>query len=631
MNGPWHTYLFNPIAQAQFDEHDFAKNITAKIVQSLEKMPTDQRTAMLDQYDVPGIGRVTKKFIVSMALNMGNQSNLDKMMKGHEWSMTEIQGAVQNLNAADWQFVQDTWDTINSMWPQIEELEKKMTGIAPPKVESRPFEATDKDGNVIAKLTGGYYPLAYDPSKSEAGARQDSGDVSQLFEGGYVRATTPKGHTKERVDNFAAPLVMDFEQIVTGHLTRVIKDLTHREAIVAANKIITNSEVRGALQEALGVQYEKQFLPWLRSIVNDRNSASTQGVSEFSKFMLKLRSNMVVATMGFKATTAIAQIVGLSNSIDKVKPKYLAPALTDFLKNPKKISEQVSELSGEMRFRTETLDRDIRGRLQQLINDQSVYGKVQKFAFHGIGIADSIVAVPTWLGAYRQALAEGKTEKTAILEGDAAVRMTQGSGGAKDLSAVQRSNELMKALTMFYSYFNVLYNRMRDMGRNVQEIRDMPKFLSRAFFTIMLPAVMGELILGRGPSADDDPEEWAEWIIKKTLLYPCMSIPVLRDVASSIESGYDYRFTPMSSGLERIKNFTVESGQFIMSNKDAEDWKNFSTSAVSTIGALGGVPGTAQINSTSKYLWRVYDGSEDPDNIADLIANAALGKAEKKK
>lgn len=623
VEGPWHKYLWNPIAAAQTAEYDMMGDIGKKITESFEKMPKEQRVSMLDAYDVPGIGRVSKKFIISMAFNMGNQENIDKMMKGHGWSMTEIEAALQNLNQADWQFVQETWDTINSLWPKIEELEKKMSGVAPPKVQAKPYTARMKNGETM-ELRGGYYPLAYDPNFSEAGAKQESGNLSQMFEQGYVRATTSKGHTKARVEGFAAPLVMDFEQVITGHLAKVVKDLTHREAIVAANKVITNAEVRASLQSALGVEYEKQFMPWLRSVVNDRNTSSIQGAGAATRLMMQVRANTIAATMGYSATTALSQFAGIFQSLDKVKAKYLGQALIDFMKHPVKVRNEIAEMSGEIRHLGETTDRDIRAVMKNFTTDESKIAQVQKFAFHGIALADAFVKVPTWLGAYRQALAEGRSKEAAILEADAAVRLTQGAGGAKDLSAIQRNNEFWKTMTMFYSYFNVLYNRMRDMGSQVQEIRDMPKFLSRALFSVMIPAVLGDLIVGRGP---DDDEDEAAWIIRKMLLYPSMSIPIVRDIAASLESGYDYRFTPMSTAFEKIGKLAKATGK--LAEGDME-WGDYGIKAVDTIGFACGVPGTTQITRSSKYLWRVYQGEENPDNIADLIYHASVGKKPEK-
>jgi hypothetical protein len=522
--------------------------------------------------------------------------------------------------------VQDTWNNVNSLWPQIVELEKRMTGVAPKKVEAQPYTVR-RNGQEVMTLEGGYFPLVYDPRFSEIGAKQESGNLSQLFEQGYVRATTSKGHTEARKEGLAAPLQLDFEQVLTQHMAKVVKDLTHREAIVAANKILTNPQIRNVLQETLGTAYEQQMLPWLRSVVNDRNGGSTQGLGDFSRFMMSLRANTVAAVMGFKATTAIMQISGLSASLDKVGAKDLGIEVAHFLRHPIEMTNTVRELSGEMRNRPQSLDRDIRGQLQMMIGKNSLLSDAQRFAFHGIAMADTMVTVPTWMAAYKAAIREGKSEEVAILEGDAAVRLTQGAGGAKDLSAVQRNNELMKALTMFYSYFNVLYNRMRDMGRDTQSIKDMPKFLSRAFFTVMIPAVMGDLIVGRGP---DDEEDYPSWMARKVLLYPLMSIPLLRDIASSLDSGYDYKFTPLASGLEKLYKLGKTVVKTVSDEKDME-WGSFAVKAAETIGYLAGVPGTAQMSATGKYLWRVNEGEEEADNFAELLFYAAMGKRKEQK
>jgi hypothetical protein len=620
VNGPWHTYIWNPIAEAQTREYDLTRKLTERLAKSLEDMPKERRLSMLDTFEIPGMGKVTRKYLISIALNMGNQGNIDKMMRGMGWDIATIERGLAKLDDADWSFVQETWDTINSVWPEIAELEKRMTGLEPPKVEAQPYQVRDEQGNVTRTLAGGYYPLVYDPRLSEQGAKQEAGNLGQLFEEGYVRATTPKGHTQARTEGFAAPMLLDFEQVISQHMAKVVKDLTHREDVVQANKILTNREIRNVLQETMGPAYEKQMLPWLRSVVNDRNGGSAQGLSDFSRWMMTARANVVAATMGFKATTMIAQITGISQSLDKVKGRYLSQAVLEYLRHPIALTKQVRELSGEMRNRSNTLDRDIRDQLRNLTGQTSGYAQVQRFAFHGIAIMDTMVTVPTWMGAYRQALDEGASEETALLEADAAVRMTQGAGGAKDLAAIQRNNELAKSVTMFYSYFSVLYNRMRDMGRDVQEIRDMPRFLSRVFFTVMVPAVLGELILGRGPDDDEDP---AAWTIRKVLLYPMMAIPVLRDVVSSIDSGYDYRFSPLANVFDKIGKAATATGKAIEGDME---WGEYSVRVGETMGYVFGVAGTAQMAATGKYLWRVSEGEENPDNIAELLAYALLGK-----
>jgi hypothetical protein len=253
--------------------------------------------------------------------------------------------------------------------------------------------------------------------------------------------------------------------------------------------------------------------------------------------------------------------------------------------------------------------------------------QAQRFAFHGIALADTMVTVPTWMAAYRKAMDQGKSQEVAILEGDAAVRLTQGAGGPKDLAAVTRNNELMKTLTMFYSYFSTLYNRMRNMGRELETIKDMPRFLSRALFVVIIPAFVGDLIVGRGP---EDEEDYPEWLARKVLLYPLMSIPLLRDIASSVDSGFDYKFTPLASGLEKLSKL-AKAGYKAVADEEEVEWDNFAVKAAETFGYLRGVPGTAQISATGKYLWRVEEGEEEADNFAELLFYAAVGKRKESK
>ena len=44
---------------------------------------------------------------------------------------------MSHLNADEWQAVQGIWDTINSAQPDIAALQRRLTGVEPPKVEAR--------------------------------------------------------------------------------------------------------------------------------------------------------------------------------------------------------------------------------------------------------------------------------------------------------------------------------------------------------------------------------------------------------------------------------------------------------------------------------------------------------------
>ncbi len=625
VNGPWHQYVWNPLKESQHHENDLTKTITTKLVAALEKMPKKQRETMHDTFHVDGIGRLTRKDIISIAFNRGNAENLDKMLRGMQWNQAIVDSALAKLNAADWKFVQDTWDIINELWPEIAELQKRTTGLEPKKVEPLAFKAYDEQGNEIADLEGGYFPLVYDSRFSSAGKRQEmGGGLGQIFEEGYVRATTPKGHTQERT-GFAAPLLFDFEAVITSHIAKVIRDVTHRESIVAANKILSDQEIRSVLQETLGEAYEQTMYPWLRYIANERNRSIADGLSTWERLFTAGRANTVAAIMGFKATTILSQLLGLSNSMDAVKPSYLASALSEYVRNSGETTRTVNELSGEMRHRADTMDRDINQRLRHLIGKQSPLVAVQRYAYHGIAAMDSIVARVTWLGAYRQALAEGKDAETAINSGDAAVRLTQGSGSSMDLAAIQRSRDnFWRATTMFYSFFSALYSQGRDIGFQVEGKGDLPRALSRYFFAFVVPALLGDLIVLRGPDDDKD-ESWAWWAARKAMIQPLMTVPLLRDLASHFDSGYDIRITPITAVYEKLTRLVDRAYKDQVDGNDI-DFLKYAENVAETVGYVFGVPGTAQVMGTGRYLRRVGEGEEDPDNLLQLIYEAGIGK-----
>ena len=100
-----------------------------------------------------------------------------------------------------------------------------------------------------------YFPLVYDPAKSNAGEKQANAaeSVAQFMSQGYGRANTDRGATKARIENFAAPLMIDFEAVLTDHIPKVIKDISHREAALGPNKLLHDKEIKAALIDRIGM------------------------------------------------------------------------------------------------------------------------------------------------------------------------------------------------------------------------------------------------------------------------------------------------------------------------------------------------------------------------------------------
>ena len=622
VTGPWHSYIWNPLKDAQHQLNDDTKKVVEKIDALFAKLPKEWRRGLLDRVKLDGddVTR-TRKDLIGMALNLGNAQNRTKLIDGNFGGNAAIAEQVAaKLTAEDWRFVQSTWDLIDTMWPAIAAVQKRLTGLDPVKVEATPFIARDAQGNEVAKLKGGYYPLVADRLRSTVGLKQEA----DIFEESYVYTNTSHGFTKERT---AAkyPLDFNFEKILTHHLTQVIKDYTHREAVLAVNKILLDPEIRATLQQTLGEKYEPLFRLWLKDIANDSNRSIAEGLDTWSRIFTATRANVVAAIMGFKATTMISQVTSLGVSLDRVGPKYLTRSLLNYIAHPFETTQAVYLESGELRHRANNLDRDINLRLRAMVGKHSVKDEIQRFAFHHIAFADSITAVVTWKGAFDQSLANGQDRESAILEADAAVRLTQGAGAVMDQSAMQRSrNEFWRATTMFYSYFNALYSTGRDIGFQVDGAKDLPRALSRYFLAFVIPYILAELILLRGPDDDKD-ESYLPWFARKALLAPFYTVPFLRDAANAIDSGYDIRLSPMVAVVEKFSRLVGKAARDIKADRDM-DFAEYALQSAEVAGYIFGVPGTAQAVASTKYAQRVSEGEERPDNLVQLLYEFGLGK-----
>lgn len=639
VDGPWHRYIWNPLKESQHALNDDMKKIAKAMEQIVTGQSRDWQNSLRQEVklDARDILR-TRKDLIGIALNLGNEKNRrlalysleDRDIHGNilGGGAERLDRVLQKLNAQDWAFVQKVWDMLDTMRPEIGAIHKRLTGLELQWVEATPFTTVDEGGNEH-QLKGGYFPLV-----AANYERVQSLQQADIFEESYTHATTSHGFTIART---GATYALDFnwDKILTSHLAKVVKDYTHREAVLAANKILNDPEIRRTLGATLGENHEVMFRQWLKDIANDTNRNIADGMSAFDRAFTTTRANVVAAAMGFKATVHIMQLVSGGVSMDRVHPKYLHKALLQFMYDGVAMTREAREESGELRNRAQTMDRDIGLQLDKLAGKNTLLANAQRWGFWGIGFADGITATVTYQGAKAQALAEGKGLERAILEAEAAVRLTQGAGSIMDQAAVSRSrNGFLRMATMFYGYMSAQYAIQRDIAHQVKGVVDLPKALAREFFVILVPLLLAEAIVLRGPVGDDDPEwsDYATWALRKAMLAPFMTVPFARDAASAIDyaiehgKSNDLRFTPIFTFLEKAYRFGSKAYHDHDKQRDI-DVADYSVRAAEVLGYALGVPGTAQGVGTYLYLKRVDEGQQRaPDNPGLLALEALVGK-----
>jgi hypothetical protein len=648
-NGVFNRVVFRRIADAGHFENDLRTEMSAKLRDIADSTPGEVKRDFSTRYAVPELidsrtnkpSQMLKSEIIAMALNTGNDSNYQKLLAGEKWDDANVQAVLaRHMSKGDWDFVQKTWDAIESLWPHIEKLEKDMSGVAPPKVQPR--EVVTPHGT----YRGGYYPVVYDPLRNfNAEKNRQKGD--NLFDNNYQRATTAKGHTIERNENYSAPLYLSLD-VLPRHLAQVIHDVAYRQPVMDADRFLADGRVRGAIEGTLGREVYQQFRPWLQSIANDK-AFDQRAVAFWEQFAHKVRTNATMVGLGFRLSTMLVHgATALSNSVGEVGPRWMASGMKSFLSEGAMTGARdfIFERSGEMRNRMNEIDRDVRDALREMdLHSQGAavssaakgLDAVKRFAYFGVAQLDMLSALPTWMGAYNKSLHEGMSEQDAIYAADKAVRNAHGAGGVKDLAAVQRSkSEFFKLTTMFYSFWNHFYNRQRDIARTAASIPgsiqdgnyqkaagDFGMVLARSLFYFAVPQLLHALInphKGQG----DDSEPLALWAAKDIGLGLFSGIPIVRDLATSAMTGSDYKLSPvvqMASSLAKTgKDISaVAHGQAV-----PQQWVKH---AVTNAGYVFGLP-TGQVASTTQFLWDVSNGRQSPQDVADWYHGLVFGHAQ---
>ncbi len=639
--GVFNRIAFRPIVEAQERERTILDDMMGRLIEAMKVVPRpsvkrwqDRRviTELIDPKTGEQAQMLGEELLV-MALNMGNRGNMEKLLGGFGWDkqhggMEQAQKVVldvlnRELTADDWIYVQTVWDTIDELWPEISALEKRVNGFAPDKVEAASVTTT------IGPIRGGYFPVVYDP-ESKVGQRNLEVEEKGLFPSSYFRSTTRAGSTKERTE-FKGPLHLSLG-VINRHVAEVVHDITHREAVMNADKFLSDARVQAATEAVLGPQVVKQFRPWLQHVANEW-AADREGNSQAESFLKATRTNATVVGLGFRISTMMLQISGYSNSIERVGLPYVVRGIGKML-NPSggfAAWDFAFENSKELASRMTTMDRDIRDNARKLATRQGgLLSAAQRFAFHGIGYMDRIVSTGTWLGAYDKAIAQGRDNDSAVYDADKSVRQSQGSGAAKDMARVQRGTgkmgEAWKLSTMFYSYSSAFYQRQYRLARNTsQAIRDrdaafIPEFSARVLWLFLVPSVLAEILAGRGP---EDEEDEAAWALGNIITSQFQAIPFGREIVGGLKSGFGYSYTP----AEGFGKSIVATSKDVHRVAKGEETKRATRNFLEMVGyTTGKVPG--QLATTAQFFVDVGYGEQDPETAYEWWRGITKGKTE---
>lgn len=607
-DGQNYRYGFKPLVDAMARELTLWEEKGREYKAVLEPFLGDLHQWGKKKHRVEGVPQLlSKEEMISVALNCGNEGNLEALRGGYGWSDAQIKAITDKLSPPEWKFVADVWTLIDSLFPKLSEEYRKIYGRPLRKVEARPYDTPH------GTVPGGYYPLMFDPKISEKAEMFADKDMMALaMENVWQQRGPASGMTKERQGGKLPPLLK--LDVIERHLRDTIHYMSFAAPLRDVYRFVNHPETKAAYARHLGQERYRQLTPWLQSIAREDRGE----LYEMEGMVHRLRMGATMVNMGLKATVAMTQPLGYTQTIEALGFVPAMRGLAQFARHPREGLELVRSKSVFFRSRETSLDRDIRDASKNL--DVTAFriqiGKttfgpqdLREGFFAMTRMTDALTAAPTWLAAYEVGQKRFKGDDARATDyADMILRTTQGSGLPIDLAKVQRGGAWQKLFTMFYSFFSLAGNLGMERIEQAREGALKPADIAKSVVWLWLaPAALQTLIMSQEETTGKD-------VAYSLLSYPLATLPLVRDFANPVlqqiitGQTYGYQGSPAGRvGVEAV-NLGIRTakvaGDAVRGRKPSgQDFENLMKSALMAAGYAYQLP--------SRQIWITYEGARD--------------------
>jgi hypothetical protein len=553
--GLLHRLIYQPMADANKAKFDWLKHFNETIFKKMRKLPKDQKARWAAKRQFMGM-EANGQTIIAAALNLGNPENKKKLIEGYGWNERAMMAEINAfMTKEDWDFVQHVWNEIGTLLPDLDKVHRRATGLPLKKVNPAPVATP------FGTYDGGYYPIAYDTTHPKMkDVVSDKINENELFVDSYSRATLGDSFTKERT-NFVGPILLNLS-VLPRHVDQVVHYITHYDAVAQAHKLFKNKRFQKLVRGYLGRHQMADMKSWLTAIAQNRETPTVTDQKVYDQGLKHVRGGVTIMAMGYNPGTAAMQFFGLTSTYSRIGSHSMLRGFASVM-NPQAWRDAFRD-SQELEPLMKQLDRDIWESIRSY--EASIAGgAVNMFmrnAFVMIGATQAVVNMITFKAAMHQAMKKkGMSYDDAVKYADAMIRKTQSAGAIKDLAEVQRGTEGVKGLTMFYSFFSVLYNMLGDIYRDQKYggLKQIPNTARRIAVLVLLTALLEEGIregyeeleeLITGEEEDEEEKNFILSVLVSGGGFMLTSVPFVREVVDLqwliYGEGYRSSLTPLS-------------------------------------------------------------------------------------
>ena len=608
---------------------------------------------------------LTKENVLSMALNWGNEGNRSRLIAGLSTKTPYTENDVEEIFAKtmtkkDWAFVQEIWDYLNEHGDAVNEVVEKSTGTPMKRVAPDEFTIEASTGELLT-IRGGYYPIRYDPKRSERAADQELATVAESV-GGAMAFGSGMGSTKNRANGapLGRPLDLSLD-VMYRHIDQQIHIATMRLACRDVYKLMNHSAVKEPILQSLGKDAYDSLKRWVESVWQEpmNNNLYIETKAE------EWRANTVTAIMAFRVSTALLNASNIMPMADRLGTVNAIQAMLQYLRHPQRIRQFVLNDSAFMRNRAHNMDRDLNTKGKDIFGGKNSVRKfLVKYGTWLMEETDMLCSVPTYYWTYQQRynkeVLDGTDEviarERAHREAHEAVRSIFGSADAIDRSAVQRSQSgLVKAFTPFFSFFNAQMNAVWEKyyaGRydkhKTNFVERYSAFVRSYLFRFVAMAAIETVIrqsleaVSAGSGDKKDKDEWYRKFLKQWAANSIGSVasgfPVINmagEIAQGMITGKLQQGRNSGVVFAAVGRLTdpIQMAHSLQSDKskiDAIDFGRALTKGVA--GTIYAVPDTLTDGfwNTARFMTDNYR-LNNPDDLREFIAKTILDKKLKQK
>lgn len=549
-NHPFRSYIYDPVAQATAK----FRNRNSELQQKLAEMIKPMQKEWLSRTDIyaPTLNYTfrTKAELIGALLHTGNESNKEKLLlggrgKGNAWAeMVEDNEGNKKLDTkrwdqfiaqcyadgtitkADMDFVQQVWDLLESTKEDAQRAYRDLYGYTFKEIEASPIQTP------WGEYRGGYVPATTDKYLVADKATFDEIDQLTKSDSLSQMPVSNPGFTKTRASDYHEPLSFDMA-IISNHISSVLRFCYIAPVAQDVAKLLINKDLKERIDSQDPTTMKDMLKPWLkRSYTQDVSDGKSGWIS---KKLNELRGIAGINIMMGHVVNALQQFTGFSIALTKVSGRNLIDAAGVFARDPRKVTEQITQLSPFMMSRLNDRAMEFQSQVYKISSTQDNRVTKQKGIFNKTVAAkakyiqpvhdflmrkgyflQSFCQIPidaiTWVGAYNQALQKGRTTEEAVLDADSVIRTTMSDFSPENVANVETGNALYRSFLVFYNYFNMQFNLLNERfhadSMEKKLIRRYGMYARDALLVVTIPSVVAKLIeavvFGDPDTGDDD-------------------------------------------------------------------------------------------------------------------------------